>query len=137
MIDLASMFNGQKRFSEAEPLLRKVIALDASTWRGPFELAVALNGQNRFSEALTSASTARDLKPETLRSTCYSTIFTSTDDFKAALGDTELPQAHARWRHRRPRSPHAGASSKALQTSGSGPGPSSEATPVAPPQTPR
>jgi tetratricopeptide (TPR) repeat protein len=135
MIDLASMFNGQKRFSEAEPLLRKVIALDASTWRGPFELAVALNGQNRFSEALTSASTARDLKPENAQ--VYLLLYNlhiHTDDFKAALGDTEsylklTPDGATADRVRRMQEQVR----KALQTSGSGPGPSSEVTPVAPP----
>lgn len=135
MIELASMFNRQKRFSEAEPILRKVIALDASTWRGPFELAVALNGQNRFSEALTSASAARDLKPENPQ--VYLLLYNlhiRTDDFKAALSDTEsylklTPDGATADRVRRMQEQVR----KALQNSGSGPGPSSEATPVTPP----
>jgi len=135
MIDLASMFNGQKRFSEAEPLLRKAIALDASSWRGPFELAVALNGQNRFSDALTSASAARDLKPENAQ--IYLLLYNlhiRTDDFKAALTDTEsylklTPDGATADRVRRMQEQVR----KALQTSGSGSGPSSGAIPVTPP----
>jgi tetratricopeptide (TPR) repeat protein len=135
MIDLASMFNGQKRFSEAEPLLRKVVALDASNWRGPFELAVALNGQDRFSEALTSAAAARDLKPENPQ--VYLLLYNlhiRTDDFKAALSDTEsylklTPDGATADRVRRMQEQVR----KAMQTSGSGPRPSSEATPFTPP----
>ena len=134
MIDLASMLNGQKRFLEAEPLLRKVIALDASTWRGPFELAVALGGQNRFSEALTSASAARDLKPENPQ--VYLLLYNlhiHLDDFKAALSDTEnylklTPDGATADRVRRMQEQVR----KALQTSGSGRVPSSEAAPVTP-----
>ena len=90
MIDLASMFNGQKRFSEAEPLLRKMIALDASSWRAHFELASALAGLNRFKDAAASAITARDLKPDNLQT--YLLLYNlhiQTDDFPAALRDAD------------------------------------------------
>lgn len=90
MIDLASMFNVRKRYAEAEPLLRKVIDLDASSWRGQFELAASLAGQNRFKEALASAAAARDLKPENPQ--IYLLLYNlhiQTDDFPAALHDTE------------------------------------------------
>ena len=90
MIDLASMFNGQKRFSDAEPLLRKVIALDASSWRGQFELASALSGQQRFKEAVICASAARDLKPD--NSQIYLLLYNlhiHTDDFPGALRDAD------------------------------------------------
>jgi tetratricopeptide (TPR) repeat protein len=90
MIDLASMFNGQKRFSDAEPLLRKVIALDASSWRGQFELASALSGQQRFKEAVTCASAARDLKPDNPQ--IYLLLYNlhiHTDDFPGALRDAD------------------------------------------------
>lgn len=90
MIDLAAMLNGRKRFSEAEPLLRKVIALDASSWRGQFELAVALSGQQHYKEAVTSATAARDLKPENPQ--VYLLLYNlhiRTNDFPAALQDTE------------------------------------------------
>jgi tetratricopeptide (TPR) repeat protein len=90
MIDLASIFNGQKRFSDAEPLLRKAIALDASSWRGQFELASALNGQQRFKEAVTCASAARDLKPDNPQ--IYLLLYNlhiHTDDFLGALRDAD------------------------------------------------
>jgi tetratricopeptide (TPR) repeat protein len=90
MIDLATMFNAGKRFSDSEPLLRKVIALDASSWRGQFELAVALSGMKRFSDALVSAAAARDLKPDNPQT--YLLLYNlhiRTDDFPAALRDTE------------------------------------------------
>ena len=90
MVDLAAMFNVQKRFSDAEPLLRKAIAVDASSWRGQFELAVALAGQHRFKEAVTSASAARDLKPE--NPSIYLLLYNlhiRTEDFPGALRDTE------------------------------------------------
>ncbi len=90
MIDLASMFNGQKRFSDAEPLLRKAIALDASSWRGQFELASALSGQQRFKEAVTCASAARDLKPDNPQ--IYLLLYNlhiHTDDFPEALHDAD------------------------------------------------
>jgi tetratricopeptide (TPR) repeat protein len=135
MIDLAAMFNGGKRFSEAESLLRKVIALDASSWRGQFELAVALSGQQRFKEAVGSAAAARDLKPENPQ--VYLLLYNlhiHTDDFPAALRDTEsylklIPEGAAADRVRRMREQVQ----KAVQSSGGRPGPSSEATPVAPP----
>ena len=90
MIDLASILNGQKRFSDAEPLLRKVVALDASSWRGQFELASALSGQQRFKEAVTCASTARDLKPDNPQ--IYLLLYNlhiHTDDFPGALRDAD------------------------------------------------
>jgi tetratricopeptide (TPR) repeat protein len=135
MIDLAAMFNGEKRFSEAESLLRKVIALDASSWRGQFELAVALSGQQRFKEALSSAAASRDLKPENPQ--VYLLLYNlhiRTDDFPAALHDTEsylklIPEGAAADRVRRMQEQVQ----KAVQSSGGGAGPSSEATPVAPP----
>ncbi|MGB8473401.1 MAG: tetratricopeptide repeat protein [Candidatus Acidiferrum sp.] len=90
MIDLASMLNGRKRFTEAEPLLRKAIALDALSWRGQFELAVALAGQNRFMDAVGSAAAARDLKPDNPQ--IYLLLYNlhiQSDDFPAALKDTD------------------------------------------------
>ncbi|MGH7838367.1 MAG: hypothetical protein ACREQC_11180, partial [Candidatus Binataceae bacterium] len=90
MIDLASMFNGQKRFSEAEPLLRSATGLDVSSWRAQFELAVALGGLNRFKEALVSAAAARDLKldnPQTYL--LLYNLHIQSDDLRAALLDSD------------------------------------------------
>ena len=139
MVDLAAMFNVQKRFSDAESLLRKAIAVDASSWRGQFELAVALSGQQRFKEAVTSASAARDLKPENPQ--IYLLLYNlhiRTNDFPAALSDTEsylklTPDGAAADRVRRMQEQVQ----KAVQSSSGNPGPSSETTPVArPAETP-
>jgi tetratricopeptide (TPR) repeat protein len=135
LIDLASMFNSEKRFSDAEPLLRKVIALDASSWRGQFELAAALSGLQRFGDALVSASAARDLKPDNPQ--IYLLLYNlhiRTDDFPAALRDTEnylklVPDGAAADRVRKMQEQVK----KAVQSSGGDPGPSSDATPVAAP----
>lgn len=90
MVDLASILNGRKRFNEAEPLLRKAIALDASSWRAQFELATALAGENRFKEALPCAISARDLKPDNAQ--IYLLLYNlhiESDDFPAALQDAD------------------------------------------------
>ena len=90
MLDLASIFNGKNRFSEAEPLLRKAVSLDASSWRGQYELTVALAGEKRYADAITSATAARDLKPGNPQ--IYLLLYTlhiQTDNFSAALNDTE------------------------------------------------
>lgn len=64
MIDLAGMLNDLKRFAEAEPILRKGIALHDSAWRGHFEMARTLLGLKRPREAEIVAMKARDLKPD-------------------------------------------------------------------------
>lgn len=135
MVDLAAMFNVQKRFSDAEPLLRKAIAVDASSWRGQFELAVALSGQHRFKEAVTSASAARDLKPENPQ--IYLLLYNlhiRTNDFPAALGDTQsylklTPDGATADRVRRMQEQVQ----KEVKSSGGDPGPSSDAKPAAGP----
>ena len=132
MVDLAAMFNVQKRFSDAEPLLRKAIAVDASSWRGQFELAVALAGQHRFKEAVTSASAARDLKPE--NPSIYLLLYNlhiRTEDFPGALRDTEsylklTPDGATADRVRRMQEQVQ----KEVKASGGDPGPSSDAKPA-------
>jgi tetratricopeptide (TPR) repeat protein len=131
MVDLAAMFNVQKRFSDAEPLLRKAITVDASSWRGQFELAVALSGLRRFKEAVTCASAARDLKPENPQT--YLLLYNlhiRTNDFAAALSDTQSylklnPDGAAAERVRRMQEQVQ----KAVQSSSGNPGPTSEAAP--------
>ncbi len=61
---LATMFNDQERFAEAEPLARQAAAAGDSTWHGPYELARALVGLKRAAEAEASAAQARDMKPD-------------------------------------------------------------------------
>jgi tetratricopeptide (TPR) repeat protein len=90
MIDLASMYNSQHRYREAEVLLRKVIVLDASSWRGQFELANTLVGLKRIPDAVTCAAAARDLKPD--NPPIYLLLYNlhiASDDFPAALRDAD------------------------------------------------
>ncbi len=61
---LATLFNDQGRFQEAEPLARQAVALDDSSWHGHFELARALVGLKRPSEAEPSARRAIYLNPQ-------------------------------------------------------------------------
>lgn len=90
MIDLASLLNGLNRFAEAEPLLRKVIALDDSSWRGHFELAQTLVGLKRLAEAQLSAARARDLKPDNPQiCLLLYNLHILADDYSSALGDAD------------------------------------------------
>jgi tetratricopeptide (TPR) repeat protein len=135
LIDLGSLYNGQKRFAEAEPLFRKGIAVDAASWRGQFELAVALSGQQRFAEAVVSASASRDLKADNPQ--VYLLLYNlhiRTNDFPGALHDTEsylklAPDGAAADRVRRMQEQVQ----KAVQSSGGLPGPSSKAVPASAP----
>lgn len=135
MVDLAAMLNVQKRFEDAEALLRKVIDVDAQSWRGQFELAVALSGEHRYKEAVTCAAAARDLKPENPQ--VYLLLYNlhiRTEDFPGALRDTEsylklIPDGPTAERVRKMQEQVQ----KALQSSGSVVAPSSEAAPAAGP----
>lgn len=90
MIDLGSLLNTSKRFSEAEPLLRSAVALDATSWRAQYELAVALSGQKKFAAALPSATAARDAKSDNPQTylLLYS-LHIQTDNFTAAVADID------------------------------------------------
>jgi tetratricopeptide (TPR) repeat protein len=90
MIDLGSMFNTGKRFSDAEPLLRSAAALDSSSWRAQYELAVALCGEKKFADAIPSAAAARDAKSDNpqIYLLLYS-LHIQTDNFSAAVGDID------------------------------------------------
>lgn len=61
---LADLYNGQRRYSEAESLARQAVALGDSSWNSHFELARALVGLKRGPEAEASALRARELKPD-------------------------------------------------------------------------
>jgi tetratricopeptide (TPR) repeat protein len=61
---LAGVLSDSGRYSEAEPIARQVIALDAASWHGPYELARALTGLKQVEDAEKSAIQARDLKPD-------------------------------------------------------------------------
>ena len=135
MLDLASMFNSRKQFSEAEPLLRKAIALDASSWRAQFELAVSLAGQNRFKDAAAGAAAARDLKPDNQQIYLFLyNLHIQANDFPAALLDTQAylklaPDGPISDRVRRMQEQVQ----KALQKSAAGSGNSLVAAPSTPP----
>jgi tetratricopeptide (TPR) repeat protein len=61
---LASILNDTKRFTEAETLSRQGIAVDSSSWRGPFELGRALTALKQMDEAEKNAQKSRDLMPD-------------------------------------------------------------------------
>ena len=61
---LADIYNGQRKYTDAEALSRQAIALDQFSWNGHFELARALVGLKRGPEAEASALRARELAPE-------------------------------------------------------------------------
>jgi tetratricopeptide (TPR) repeat protein len=61
---LADLYNGQRRYREAEPLARQAAELNNSSWHGQFELARALVGLKRGVEAEASALKSRELKPD-------------------------------------------------------------------------
>jgi tetratricopeptide (TPR) repeat protein len=64
MFSLAAIESDTKRFAEAEPVARRGISVDASSWRGPFELARALTGLKKAEEAEKYAEKSRDLMPD-------------------------------------------------------------------------
>src|SRR5256885_12798087 len=60
---LSMLLNDQNRPAEAEPLAHQVIAADATSWRGHYELSRAQLALRHLPEAEASAYAARDLKP--------------------------------------------------------------------------
>jgi len=90
MLRLATMLNNASRFAEAEPPLRKALALNDSSWRGYFELTRTLIGQKRLAEAVGSAAKARDLKPDNPQT--YLMLYNlhiQADDYASALRDAD------------------------------------------------
>ena len=90
LIDLGSLLNGGKRFSEAEPLLRGAVALDATSWRAQYELAAALSGEKKFAADIPSATAARDAKADNPQ--IYLLLYTlhiETDNYSAAVADID------------------------------------------------
>ncbi len=64
MFSLATILSDTKRYTEAVTVSRRGISVDASSWRGPFELARALTALKQTDEAEKSAQRARDLMPD-------------------------------------------------------------------------
>jgi len=64
LLDLSGLLSVTKRYAEAETFARNAISVAPSTWRGPFNLAVALQGLERMEDAEKSATQARDMKPD-------------------------------------------------------------------------
>ncbi len=63
-IDLAALLSNNQRYSEAEPVARRSVELDATVWQAHYELARALMGVNRVDAAEKSAQEARTRKPD-------------------------------------------------------------------------
>ena len=64
MFTLAAILTDTKRYQEAETVSRRGISVDASSWRGPFELARALTALKQTDEAEKNAQQSRDLMPD-------------------------------------------------------------------------
>jgi tetratricopeptide (TPR) repeat protein len=64
MFTLAAILTDTKRYAEAETVSRRGVSVDASSWRGPFELARALTAMKKTDEAEKSAEKSRDLMPD-------------------------------------------------------------------------
>jgi len=64
MFSMATILSDTKRYAEAEAVARRGISVDASSWRGPFELARALTALKKTDEAEKSAEKSRDLMPD-------------------------------------------------------------------------
>jgi tetratricopeptide (TPR) repeat protein len=64
LLDLSGLLSATERYTEAATFARSAIGIDSSTWRGPFELAMALEGLKQIPEAEKSAIQARDMKPD-------------------------------------------------------------------------
>ena len=64
MFTLAAILTDTKRYEEAESVSRRGVSVDASSWRGPFELARALTALKKTDEAEKSAEKSRDLMPD-------------------------------------------------------------------------
>lgn len=61
---LATLLNDHRRFTDAEPLARKGVELDANSWHANTELARSLIGLQRPAEAEKSALAASKLQPD-------------------------------------------------------------------------
>jgi hypothetical protein len=64
MFTLAAIQTDTKRYTDAEALSRRGISADASSWRGPFELARALTALKKTDEAEKNAEKSRDIMPD-------------------------------------------------------------------------
>jgi len=64
LLDLSGLLSVTKRYEDAATFARNAIRVDPSTWRGPFNLALALEGLKQMGDAEKSAILARDMKPD-------------------------------------------------------------------------
>jgi Tfp pilus assembly protein PilF len=87
---LASLLTGTKRYSEAVPVARQSMSVDAASWQGPYELARALAALRQFDEAEKAALQARDLKPNNAPAyLLLANIHLERHDYPALLKDIE------------------------------------------------
>src|SRR5437879_10902584 len=90
LFSLASLPSNHQRFSEAEPLVRRGLELDGSSWYGQFELARALMGLNRVEPAQKIAEEARKHNPDyPLLHLFAANIHIRKRDYPALLGDLD------------------------------------------------
>ena len=64
LFQLADLLNNTKRYSEAQVLCSRGLAVESASWYGTFQMARALSALAQFEEAEKNAAQSRDLKPE-------------------------------------------------------------------------
>ena len=87
---LAGLYVDDKRFAEAEPIARKGVELDDSSWKGHFELACALFGLNRPADAESEAKAAAGREPHGADThLLLANIHIRLHDYPAVLDDAD------------------------------------------------
>jgi tetratricopeptide (TPR) repeat protein len=111
MFTLAAILTDTKRYAEAETVSRRGVSVDASSWRGPFELARALTAMKKTDEAEKSAEKSRDLMPDNppvylllanihIQRKDYPALIRDLDDYlRLAPVGPEADQAHKTIEH--------------------------------------
>jgi tetratricopeptide (TPR) repeat protein len=64
LFTLAAVYSGQKRFTDAEPLAREAVKVNAGSWEANLELARSLYGIDQTEEAEASALEALRIQPD-------------------------------------------------------------------------
>ena len=90
LFDLADVYNDVGNYAAAEPLAKRVITLDGTSWHGYFELARSLLGLKRYPEAERNGRKCVELAPDNQRARVILTnIHIGMHDYPAAVDDID------------------------------------------------
>ncbi len=90
LFDLADVYNDVGNYAAAEPLAKRVITLDSTSWHGYFELARSLLGLKRYPEAERNGQKCAKLAPYNQRARVILTnIHIGMHDYSAAVDDID------------------------------------------------